>query len=140
MAESHLIDIGDVVKHTGFAASALRYYERLGLITSAGRHGQRRLYDPQIIDRLATIAAATQAGFRLDELAKLLDGGGDQDEQLRDSLRAKADELDVSIARLTAARDRLRHAADCPATPIWNCPDFLRDIEQHLPAQRRASG
>lgn len=140
MTEPSLIDIGDVVKRTGFAASTLRYYEHLGLITSAGRHGLRRIYDPQVIDRLATVAAATQAGFRLDEVAELLDGTGRQDQQLRDSLRAKADELDTNIARLTAARDRLRHAANCPARPIWSCPDFLRDIDQHLPARHRTSG
>jgi hypothetical protein len=49
------------------------------------------------------------------------------------------DELDTTITRLTAARDRLRHAASCPSNPIWTCPDFLRDIDQHLPAQQQTA-
>ena len=43
-----LIDISDVVRRSGLAASTLRYYEAQGLISAAGRHGLRRQYQPQV--------------------------------------------------------------------------------------------
>jgi hypothetical protein len=44
----------------------------------------------------------------------------------RKLLRAKAEELDLTIRKLTAMRDGLRHAAVCPAPTHLECPTFRR--------------
>jgi DNA-binding transcriptional MerR regulator len=124
MAEAAL-DIGEVVAHTGLAPSALRFYEQRGLIASSGRNGLRRTYDPDVLDRLALIACAREAGFGIAEIARFL-GAGPGDRDLRDRMAAKADELDVLIARLVRMRAGLRHAVDCDHEPLVACPEFKR--------------
>ncbi|MBP0449271.1 helix-turn-helix domain-containing protein [Kitasatospora sp. RG8] len=119
------LDIAEVVRHTGVPVSTLRFYEEKGLITSTGRRGLRRQFDPGVIERLGLIALARAAGFSLDEIAGMLgpDGRPSIDRRM---LTAKAQELDVTIRRLTALRDSLRHAADCPAPSHQECPRFRR--------------
>ncbi|GGM67890.1 hypothetical protein GCM10011608_61360 [Micromonospora sonchi] len=52
------LDIAEVAEQTGTTASALRFYERRGLIRSSGRNGLRRTFSPDIIDRIALIGCA----------------------------------------------------------------------------------
>lgn len=119
------LDIAEVARRSGVAASTLRYYEERGLIVSTGRRGLRRLFDPEIMDRLALIALGRAARFSLDEIARMFapDGAPRIDRQM---LIAKADELDRTIGRLTALRDGLRHAAVCKAPSHMECPTFRR--------------
>ncbi|HSX56098.1 MAG TPA: MerR family DNA-binding transcriptional regulator, partial [Sphingomonas sp.] len=46
------LDIAQVAKRSGVAASTLRYYEERGLIESIGRRGLRRTFDPGVLERL----------------------------------------------------------------------------------------
>jgi DNA-binding transcriptional MerR regulator len=119
------LDIAEVSRRSGVPASALRYYEERGLITSVGRQGLRRLFEPDVLQRLALIALGRAAGFPLGEIALMFapDGKPRLD---RAQLRAKADELDGKIRRLLAMRDGLRHAAACPAPSHMECPQFRR--------------
>ena len=71
-----LIDIGEVVGRSGLAASTLRYYESLGLIRSAGRHGLRRQYQSDVLQQLALITLGRTAGFSLAEIGQMLGVGG----------------------------------------------------------------
>ena len=105
-----VLDIAEVAQQSGLPASTLRYYEERGLIESIGRRGLRRLFDAQILERLALISLAQAAGFTLDEIGTMFapDGRPRIDRQV---LTAKADELDRTILRLTAMRDGLRHGA-----------------------------
>jgi len=119
------IDIAEVAQRAGVPASTLRYYEEKGLIASIGRRGLRRLFDADVLERLALIALGRAAGFSLDEIASMFapDGKPNIDRQMLD---AKADELDRTIAELSALRDGLRHAAQCPAPSHMECPTFRR--------------
>ena len=119
------LDITEVGRRTGVAASTLRFYEQKGLIASVGRRGLRRLFDPSVLERLALIALGRSAGFSLDEIATMFapDGRPKIDRRL---LAAKAQELDSTIRRLGAMRDGLRHAAACPAPTHLECPKFRR--------------
>lgn len=119
------MDIGEVAKRSGVAASTLRFYEEKGLIASVGRNGLRRLFNPQVLEQLALIALGRAAGFSLDEIAPMLATRG-QPQIDRQALRQKADELDKSIRQLTAMRDGLRHAAVCSAPSHMECPKFRR--------------
>jgi MerR family copper efflux transcriptional regulator len=65
--------IGEVADRSGFSASALRYYEGIGLVEPANRtDAGYRLYDDHTLDRLAFIARAKQLGCSLDEITDLL--------------------------------------------------------------------
>ncbi len=119
------MDISEVAKQSGVPASTLRYYEEKGLIVSTGRQGLRRVFAPSVLERLALIALGRASGFSLEEIARMFapQGKPQIDRQL---LSAKADELDRTIRKLTAMRDGLRHAAECPAPSHMECPKFRR--------------
>ena len=123
-----LLDIGVVADRSGLAPSALRFYEKRGLITPTGRNGLRRTYQPEVLDRLALISCARTAGFTIAEIARFLQATPD-DTQLRNRMAEKAIELEDDIARLTRMRDSLRHAATCTYEPLVECPDFKRSFQ-----------
>ena len=119
------LDITEVARRSGVPASTLRFYEEKGLLSSIGRRGLRRLFDPGVLERLALIALGRAAGFSLEEIALMFapDGRPSIDRQM---LVSKAEELDRTIRRLSAMRDSLRHAAACPAPSHMECPTFRR--------------
>jgi DNA-binding transcriptional MerR regulator len=119
------MDISEVAKRSGVAASALRFYEDKGLIASLGRRGLRRQFGPDVMDRLALIALGRVAGFSLDEIRSMFAKGSKPGIDRR-MLSAKADEIDATIKRLKATRNGLRHAAVCPAPSHSECPTFQR--------------
>lgn len=120
-----MFDISEVAKRTGVPASTLRYYEEKGLIASVGRHGLKRLFKDDILQRLALIALGRAAGLSLDEIAHMFSPEGNPQID-RKLLAAKADELDERMRKLGAMRDGLRHAAACPAPSHLECPTFQR--------------
>jgi DNA-binding transcriptional MerR regulator len=119
------LDIAEVAQRSGVPASALRFYEEKRLIKSIGRRGLRRLFDHDVLERLALISLGRAAGFSLEEIARMFapDGRLRIDRQL---LLAKADELDRTIKRLSAMQRGLRHAAACRAPSHMECPKFRR--------------
>jgi DNA-binding transcriptional MerR regulator len=119
------MDIAEVAKRTGLAASKLRFYEEKGLIASVGRDGLRRRFEPRVLDQLALIALGQAAGFSLDEIGTMFshDGRPSIDRRM---LSAKADEIDATVKRLKAMSNGLRHAAVCPAPSHAECPTFQR--------------
>ncbi|GGT47157.1 MerR family transcriptional regulator [Nonomuraea spiralis] len=123
-----LIDIGEVARRTGLAASALRFYERKGLIEAEGRNGLRRVYLPETLDRLALITCARDAGFTLSEIAEFL-RARPADTRLRERMAAKEREVDQRVQQLTRLRDSLRHVAVCEHDPLVECPEFKRAVK-----------
>ena len=119
------MDITEVARRSGVPASTLRFYEEKGLITSIGRQGLRRVFDLNVLERLALIALGRTAGFSLEEIGRML-GTEVRPKIDRQLLADKADELDISIRKLIAMRDGLRHAAVCSAPSHLECPKFRR--------------
>ncbi|MCA1792089.1 MAG: helix-turn-helix domain-containing protein [Thioalkalivibrio sp.] len=110
---------------SGVRASALRFYEKQGLITSVGRVGLRRQFSPDVLERVALIVLGRDAGLTLDEIGRMVavDGSLRVDRTL---LTEKAEAIDDTIRRLTSMRDGLRHAAACKAKDHMRCPKFRR--------------
>ena len=119
------MDIAEVARRSGIAASALRYYERRGLIASVGPAGARRRFAPGVLDQLALVALGQAAGLSLDEIQSMLSphGAPNIDRQL---LAAKAAEIDAQVLQLRAMSRGLRHAAACPAPSHAQCPTFQK--------------
>jgi len=119
------LDIAEVAQRSGIPASALRYYEEKGLIASVGRRGLRRLFDADVVERLALIALGRAVGFSLEEIARIF-AKGRRVHIDRRMLATKAAELDRRIRELTAMRNGLRHAVACSAPSHMECPKFRR--------------
>jgi len=119
------IDIAELSKQSGLPASTLRYYEEKSLITSIGRRGLKRLFDPGVLQSLALVALGRKAGFSLSEIAAffLSDNSPVID---RDLLRLKATDIDRQIGVLQQVRKGLIHAAECPEPSHLECPRFQK--------------
>jgi MerR family redox-sensitive transcriptional activator SoxR len=66
--------ISEAARQTSLQASAIRYYEQIGLLPAAARVSGQRRYDTSILYRLAIIQRARQLGFTLDEIRQLFFG------------------------------------------------------------------
>jgi MerR family redox-sensitive transcriptional activator SoxR len=64
--------IGDIAQAAGLATSAVRYYERIGLLPKAERVNGRRVYDGDVLRRLTAIRVAREAGFTISEVQALV--------------------------------------------------------------------
>ena len=110
--------IGEAARRSGFSASALRFYEDIGLVDPAGRTPSGyRLYDETALARLAFIARAKQLGCSLEEitdLADIWDGQrcGPVQRRFHDLISAKLRDAEMQAAELSAFSAQLRMAAD----------------------------
>ncbi len=109
--------IGQVAERSGFPATALRYYEGIGLVPPAGRTAAGyRLYDERTLTRLAFIARAKQLGCSLDEIIDLVgvwDGErcAPVQRRLHELVTAKLADADRQISELRTFTGQLRAAA-----------------------------
>jgi DNA-binding transcriptional MerR regulator len=129
------LDIGEVAARSGLPPSALRFYERQGLVEPVGRNGLRRTYAPDIVDRLALIVVCKQVGFTVGEIGELL--SLEDESARRHRIAAKIAELDERIAEMTFARDQLDHAAACQSPSLLACPHFTAKLHDVLPVDTR---
>lgn len=120
-----VLDTAEVSRRTGVPASTLRYYDEKGLIRPIGRRGLSRLFDADVLDRLALIALGRSAGFSLEEIGGMFGPDG-RPRINRAALAARASTLDATIRQLSALREGLRHASVCPARNHLECPTFRR--------------
>jgi DNA-binding transcriptional MerR regulator len=120
VADEDLPSISEVAEATGLQSSALRYYERQGLITPAIRVSGRRHYDPSVLQRLAAIALLQEAGFTIAEVGQLL-GPETSQQRWREMAEQKLGEMDARIARVAAARELLIAALRCECSGLDTC-------------------
>jgi MerR family redox-sensitive transcriptional activator SoxR len=119
------LTIGELAARSGFAASALRYYEREGLIQARRGSGNQRRFDRSQLRRLAFIRAARTVGLSLEEIRELLD----RLPQRRSPTRADwarisrrwQDRLDAEIDALVALRDGLDSCIGCGCLSLQRC-------------------
>jgi DNA-binding transcriptional MerR regulator len=127
MSEATL-SIGEIADRAGIAVSAIRYYERNGLLPEPERAGGQRRYPDTAVQRLGIIDVAKQAGFSLDEVGVLLastDLGAPAHEQLRVLAARKLPEVDALIERAETMREWLTAASDCGCDTLDVCALFL---------------
>jgi DNA-binding transcriptional MerR regulator len=109
--------IGEVAGRSGFTASALRYYDGIGLVTPTNRTGAGyRVYDDHTLARLAFIARAKQLGCSLEEITDLVDiWGSDRcgpvQRRFHELVTTKIAVAQTQIADLAAFTSQLQAAA-----------------------------
>lgn len=116
--------IGELAAQSGLKPSAIRFYERTGLLPAPNRKNGRRVYASEAAYRLFLIAFAKQTGFSLPEIKLLLHGfpqtvtPGDRWRKLATS---KIQQLEASIAKSRAMEQMLRSIMKCRCTTIDQC-------------------
>lgn len=109
--------IGEVARRASLHPSAIRFYERIGLLPAPARVSGRRRYTPAILRHLALIDVARRAGFRLQEIRSLraIETSSTTPSRRWRALAArKLPEVDALIARAEMKRLLLEGAAcDC---------------------------
>ena len=68
MNKHDVLTIGEIVDRSGFAASALRFYESEGLIEATRSGGGQRRFERSVLRRLGFIRAASNVGLTLEEI------------------------------------------------------------------------
>jgi MerR family transcriptional regulator, redox-sensitive transcriptional activator SoxR len=134
------LSIGEVSARSGVASSALRFYERQGLIDSARTDGNQRRYDRAVLRRIAFIQAGRAAGVTLADIRGALEGlptrrtpSRKDWERLSNKWR---DDLDARIKTLQALRNRLTTCIGCGCLSIDQC-DLLNPDDE---AAERGAG
>ena len=127
------LTIGEVATRSGVAPSALRFYERVGLIVSTRTDGNQRRYDRAVLRRIAFVQAGRAAGVTLAEIRSALDGlptrrtpSRKDWERLSNRWR---DDLDARIETLQALRNRLTTCIGCGCLSIDQC-DLLNPDDE----------
>jgi MerR family redox-sensitive transcriptional activator SoxR len=113
--------IGQVAQESGVAASAIRYYEELGLVQPIERRSGRRLYGEQAVNRLKAVRAAREAGFSLEEIGRLLDSQRDGTDEWRELVEAKIDSVEALVDRLRTVTEMLRDSLTCSCRAWDEC-------------------
>jgi MerR family redox-sensitive transcriptional activator SoxR len=125
MLTTDLLTVGAVADRRGFATSALRYYERLGLIESTRTSGGQRRYTRSVLRRLAFIRAARNVGLSLEEVAAALatlPGGRTPTRADWTRLsRTWRHRLDEQIEALSRLRDGLDSCIGCGCLSLRRC-------------------
>ena len=119
------ITIGQLSARSGVSQSALRFYERRGLIAAERSSGNQRRYHPVTLRRVALIQAGKAAGIPLERIRAALDTlPSDRRPTKRDWERLSRSwraELDERIATLEAIRGRLTGCIGCGCLSLRRC-------------------
>src|SRR3569833_2924519 len=122
------MSIGEVSRHAGIQASAIRYYERMGVLPKPSRTNGRRRYDASVLEWLSLLALAREAGFTIAEIKRLTAGfkpGALPAARWRELATRKLEQIDAVVARAERMRAVLRVARDCGCFRLEDCSALL---------------
>lgn len=117
--------IGEFVRRSGVAASALRFYEDQGLLASQRNLSGRRQFARSDLRRVAFIRAAQAVGLSLDQIRSALSSLPDaRTPNQKDWVRLSSawrPLLDQKIVELTRLRDQLESCIGCGCLSLTKC-------------------
>ena len=126
-----MLTIGDLARRAGVATSAVRFYERRGLLPADARQSGQRRYHDETLRRLVFIGMLQDAGLSLDDIAGVLDAENVDD--WKEIARRRLAALDDEISRLQRARDYLEGALLCRFDhPATECRIMGAEIDRRL--------
>lgn len=127
--------IGEVAERAGINASAIRYYEKAGLLPKPERANGRRRYGPEVLELLAAIRVAQRAGFTIAETRTLIGGFSAEEppsERWRVLAHGKPTEIEALIDRAQAMKRVLERGLRCECLDLENC-DLLEEEHRSVP-------
>lgn len=144
MAETKrdLMSIGQVARAAGVAATALRYYEREGVLLPTVRSGTGyRLYDSRAVEQLEFIRAAQAVGFTLDDIRVLLDVDSEQRRTCRKEVQGliekRLGEVEQKMKDLRRVRAALSESLQKCKGSDGDCPVLKKLHEHDQPSTKR---
>jgi MerR family redox-sensitive transcriptional activator SoxR len=120
--------IGELAKSAGINASAIRYYEKVGLLAAPHRVGGQRRYSTDALDRVLLIRFASEMGFSLTETSIFLRGlrsGVPVGPRWRKLARRKIQEVVKNMERAKRLKSLLEHLLDCRCVSLNVCVQRL---------------
>lgn len=126
------LTIGEVARRAGVRASTLRYWESVGLLTTPGRAGGKRRYDPEVLRRISLIVLSKRAGFTLAETRLVLSGLSPRTpppEIWRELAKQKLPEINQKLAEAKTMKKILEEGLRCGCLTLDDC---LRQRDQHM--------
>ena len=128
MPAATLLPIGELSARTGLTASALRYWEELGLLRPETRVSGRRRYKVAAVEEAGVILLLQELGFTLKEIMQFIRHRSSGRAWRELAMRKTAD-LEAQIAKAKAARRAIDHALSCPQENILACPNFWAVVD-----------
>jgi MerR family redox-sensitive transcriptional activator SoxR len=116
--------IGELARRAGVRPSAVRYYEKAGLLAPPLRRSGRRDYGPEALADLTVVLVAREAGFTIEETAQLIRGFSRHTAPSARWTRlaeVKTRELDASIARAQEVKALLQRISRCRCESLTEC-------------------
>ncbi|SFJ52206.1 redox-sensitive transcriptional activator SoxR [Celeribacter neptunius] len=130
---AHELTIGQVASRTGLSVSAIRYYEKEGLVFAHRNAGGQRRFPRSALRRLSFVIAAQKFGFTIARIRDVLSELPEDEAPSAKAWHAVALEfradLDRKIAALEALRDNLEGCIGCGCLSMKNCKIYNRDDE-----------
>jgi MerR family transcriptional regulator, redox-sensitive transcriptional activator SoxR len=125
------LTIGELAARSGVAASALRYYETLGLIRAERTGGGQRRYARSTLRRIAFVRAAQRVGLSLEEardaMAKLPADRAPDATEWSHVARAWQRRIDAEIEALQTLRANLTGCIGCGCLSLRTCKIYNPD-------------
>ena len=120
--------IGEVARRSGLRTSAIRYYEKEGLLPAPPRSSGRRTYSRDVFTALAVVRLAQEAGFTIPEIRKLMRGFGDEpvSARWRNLAKEKLIEVNALIERAQAMKRLLEEGVKCGCLRLEDCRPLER--------------
>ena len=125
--------IGEVAAKAALATSAIRYYERMGLLKQPLRKNGRRVYSDGVLHQLVIVEFAKETGFTLSETKLLLHGFPETtpaSARWKKMAGKKIRELEVALAKTKAMRDMLEAMTSCRCRKLEQCAEGLERNRQ----------
>ena len=116
------LTISEVARQVGLRPSAIRYYEKLKILSPARRVGGQRRYDVAAVRQLAVLRRAQEVGFTLEEVRELFFGLGKLSAKWNAVAKRKMAELDSRMEAIQAMKELLgRLQACCQCDTVEQC-------------------
>ncbi len=131
------MSIGQVARVCGLAPSAIRYYEKAGLLPQALRVSRQRRYGAETIGRLRLLQVARQAGFSIAETRTFVAGFSTTTPpaiRWRTLARRKLAEIEAQMRRLRRMKTLLESGFRCRCLSIEDCARIIGAATPHLNA------
>jgi MerR family redox-sensitive transcriptional activator SoxR len=116
--------IGELARRAGLNSSAVRYYERLGVLDPPHRTNGQRRYPEEAVNRVLLVRFASDMGFTLSEIKLFLNGLGDRapvGARWRKLALRKIAEVENTIRRARKLKSVLEHLVDCRCPTLQVC-------------------
>jgi len=134
------LSIGAVAREAGMTASALRYYEKAGLLPAPPRRSGQRRYPAEVFGRIELIRLILAAGFTIKETRTFLSGFSAETPpaaRWRTLASRKLEEVNALIERAQRMKSLLETSFGCRCPSLTDCEKYLRDARR---SQGRGAG